>query len=182
MFFGMTPFTFVHVVLSLIGIGSGFVVAYGVLAAKRIDGWTGLFLASNIATSVTGFFFPFERFLSSHATGIIALVVLMVAIVARYRLHLKGRWRAAYVVSSVIALYLNVFVLIAQLFLKVPALRALSPNQSEPPFLLTQGVVLVLFVVLGIASVIRFGDEVACTQTTVVSSGAPGRELLQRNP
>ena len=106
----------------------------------------------------------------------------MVAIVARYRFHLKGRWRAAYVVSSVIALYLNVFVLIAQLYLKVPALRALSPNQSEPPFLLTQGVVLVLVVVLGIAAVIRFGDEAACTQTKVVSSGAPGRELLQRTP
>jgi hypothetical protein len=159
MFFGMTPFTFVHVVLSLLGIASGFVIVYGLLTAKRLEGWTGLFLASNVATSVTGFFLPSERFLPSHAIGIIALVVLTVAIIAWYGRHLVGRWRTAYVVSSVIALYLNVFILIAQLFLKVPVLNALAPTQSEPPFLLSQAVVLALFIVFGIAAVIRFGNE-----------------------
>ncbi len=181
MFFGMTPFTFVHVLLSLVGIGSGFVIAYGLLTAKRLDGWTALFLASNVATSVTGFFFPFERFLPSHAVGIIALVMLAIAIIARYGHHLAGRWRAAYVISSVVALYLNVFVLIAQLFLKVPALNALAPTQSESPFLLAQAVVLALFVVLAIAALIRFGSEPVGTAARLVSSNAPGLELMQRN-
>jgi hypothetical protein len=181
MFVGMTPFTFVHVLLSLVGIGSGFVVAYGLLTAKRLDGWTALFLASNVATSVTGFFFPFERFLPSHAIGIIALVVLAIAIIARYSRHLAGRWRAAYVISSVIALYLNVFVLIAQLFLKVPALNALAPTQSEPPFLLTQVVVLALFIVFAIAAVIRFGSEPLRMAAKVVLSTTPDLSLMQRN-
>jgi hypothetical protein len=140
-----------------------------------------LFLASNVATSVTGFFFPFERFLPSHAVGVIALVVLTVAIIARYRLRLAGRWRAAYVVSSVIALYLNVFVLIVQLFLKVPALNALAPTQSEPPFLLTQAVALTMFVVLGVAAVIRFGREPTHMATSTVSSSTLGVEVMQRS-
>jgi hypothetical protein len=105
---------------------------------------------------VTGFVLPFEHFMPSHAVGILSLVVLTAAIVARYALHLAGIWRRIYVVNAVIALYLNVFVLIAQLFQKVEALRALAPNQSEPPFLLTQLVVLVLFVGIGIAATIKF--------------------------
>src|SRR6266446_586266 len=99
MIFGMTPFTFVHVVLSLVGIGSGFVVVYGLFAAKRLDAWTAAFLASTVATSVTGFLFPFERFLPSHAVGLISLAVLAVAVLARYALHLAGAWRRVYVVS-----------------------------------------------------------------------------------
>ena len=156
MIFGMTPFTFVHVVLSLVGIGSGFVVVYGLLAEKRLDVWTTVFLASTVATSVTGFLFPFERFLPSHAVGALSLAVLAVAILARYALHFAGAWRRIYVVSAVIALYLNVFVLVAQLFQKVPALNALAPTQSEPPFLLTQLVLLAPFVVLAIAATIKF--------------------------
>ena len=156
MIFGMTPFIFVHVVLSLVGIGSGFVVVYGLVAAKRLDVWTTVFLASTVATSVTGFLFPFERFLPSHAVGALSLAVLAVAIAARYALHLAGAWRRIYVVSAVIALYLNVFVLVAQLFQKVPALNALAPTQSEPPFLLTQLVLLALFVVFAIAATIKF--------------------------
>ena len=156
MIFGITPFAFVHVVLSLVGIGSGFVVVYGLFAAKRLDVWTTVFLASTVATSVTGFLFPFERFLPSHAVGAVSLAVLAVAILARYALHLAGAWRRIYVVSAVIALYLNVFVLVAQLFQKVPALNALAPTQSEPPFLLTQLVLLALFIVLAIAATIKF--------------------------
>src|SRR5205807_522327 len=104
MIFGMTPFTFVHVVISLVGIGSGFVVVYGFLTAKRLDFWTGIFLATTVLTSVTGFVLPFEHFMPSHAVGILSLVVLTAAIVARYALHLAGIWRRIYVVSAVVAL------------------------------------------------------------------------------
>jgi hypothetical protein len=156
MILGTTTFTFVHVVLSLIGIFSGFVVVFGLLAAKRLDGWTALFLVTTVLTSVTGFLFPFHRFLPSHGVGIVSLIVLAIAILARYGRPHAGAWGRIYVVTAMIALYLNVFVLIVQAFQKVPALKAMAPTQSEPPFLLTQLVVLVLFVVLGIAAAIRF--------------------------
>jgi hypothetical protein len=146
MILGLTTFTFLHVVLSLIGIFSGFIVMFGLFAAKRRDGWTAIFLVSTVATSVTGFL------LKSHGVGIVSLVVLALAILARYAFQLAGGWRRTYVVSAMIALYLNVFVLIAQTFMKVPALKALAPTQSEPPFLFTQVVVMGLFVVLTIAA------------------------------
>ncbi len=155
----MDTFTLVHVVISLIGIFSGFVVVFGMLAAKRMDGWTALFLASTVATSVTGFLFPFHRFMASHAVGIISLVVLAVAILARYAKHLACAWRKTYVITAAMALYLNVFVLIVQAFMKVPALKAMAPTQSEPPFLVTQVVVMVLFVVLTIYAAIKFRGE-----------------------
>src|SRR3981189_365082 len=156
MIFGMTTFTFVHVVLSLIGIFSGLIVLFGLFAAKRLDGWTATFLVTTLATSVTGFLFPFHRFLPSHAVGIVSLVVLAVAILARYAFHLAGAWRRTYVVSAMIALYLNVFVLIAQAFQKVPPLKAMAPMQSEPPFLVTQLVDMVFFVVFPIVAARRF--------------------------
>jgi hypothetical protein len=151
MIFGMTTstFTFVHVVLSLMGIGSGCVIVCGLLAGKRLDGWTALFLASTVATSVTGFGFPFDHVLPSHIVGVMSLLVLAVAILARYALHLAGVWRRFYVVNVVIALYLNVFVLIVQLFLKVPSLKEMAP---------TQLVFLALFVVLALAAASRFRD------------------------
>jgi hypothetical protein len=124
----LTLFTAAHVVISLAGIESGLVVVYGLITGKRFDTWTVIFLASTVATRVTGFFFPFERFLPSHAVGIVSLVVLAVAILARYTRHLAGAWRLACVISAVIALYLNVFVLIAQLFLKIPALKEIAPT------------------------------------------------------
>ena len=159
MIFGMTTFTFVHVLLSLIGIFSGFVVVFGLLVAKRLDGWTTLFLASTVLTSVTGFLFPFHGFLPSHGVGILSLLALAIAIFARYGRHLAGLWRRTYVITAVIALYLNVFVLIVQLFQKVPALKAIAPTQSEAPFKVTQLVALVLFVVLGGSAAIRFRSE-----------------------
>jgi hypothetical protein len=159
MIFGMTILTFVHVVLSLVGILSGFVVLFGLLAAKRLDGWTALFLWTTIATSVTGFFFPFHHFLPSHGVGIISLVVLAVALLARYARRLAGAWRWIYVVTAMIALYLNVFVLIVQAFQKVPALNAMAPTQSEPPFVVTQVLALVLFIALTIFAAIRFRVE-----------------------
>ena len=157
----LAAYTLVHVLISLAGIFSGLVVLSGLLTSKRLDGWTTLFLATTVATSVTGFFFPFHGLTPALVVGIISLVVLAVAIYARYPRHLTGVWRKIYVVGAVVALYLNVFVLIVQSFLKVPALKALAPTQSEPPFKLTQLAVLMLFVVLGIIATIRYRDDVA---------------------
>jgi len=149
-------YTLIHVVISLVGIFSGFVVLSGLLAAKRLDGWTSLFLATTVLTSVTGFLFPVHRVLPSHIVGVISLAVLAVAIYARYSRHLAGAWRKTYVFTAVMALYLNVFVAIVQSFLKIPALNELAPTQTEPPFKVTQLIVLVIFVALAIAAAIRF--------------------------
>jgi hypothetical protein len=156
MIFSLATYTAIHVVLSLVGIGSGFVVMFGLFSGRRLDGWTLVFLASTVATSVTGFGFPVEHFLPSHGVGIVSLVVLTAAILARYAFHLAGNWRRIYVIGAVVALYLNVFVGIVQAFQKVPALKALAPTQSELPFLLTQLVVITLFVVLAIVAARRF--------------------------
>ena len=155
----METFTKVHVVISLIGIASGLIIVFGMLAAHRFDRWTALFLLSTLATSVTGFLFPFHGVTPGIVVGIISVVVLAIAIFARYPQHLRGSWRWIYVVYAVVALYLNVFVLIAQLFQKVSQLKALAPTQSEPPFVVTQLGVLVLFVLLGIVATIRFRVE-----------------------
>lgn len=128
MIFNLHTFTVVHVIISLIGIGSGFVVMVGMLAGPRLNGWTVLFLASTVATSVTGFFFPFHQFTPAIAVGIISLLVLAVAILARYVLHLAGAWRWIYVVTAMGALYLNVFVLIVQLFQKVPSTESVGSD------------------------------------------------------
>ncbi len=149
----MTTFTLIHVVLSLVGIVAGLVVAGGLVAGQRLDGWTGLFLVTTVATNATGFGFPFVTFLPSHAVAIISLVVLAVVIVARYVKHLSGIWRTVYGWGTVLALYLNVFVLVNQLFRRIPALVVAAPKQTEPPFVLTQLLVLALFVWLGRAAV-----------------------------
>ncbi|MGA8271946.1 MAG: hypothetical protein WB919_10350 [Candidatus Sulfotelmatobacter sp.] len=161
MILGMTTstFTLVHVLLSLVGIGSGFLVVYGLLRGKRFDGATAIFLATTVLTSVTGFLFPFTHLLPSHVLGIISLVALGIAILARYPLHMAHAWRSTYAVCAVLALYLNFFVLIAQIFMKVPAVHALAPTQKEPPFLITQLVVMVLFIVAGIFAVKNFRHE-----------------------
>ena len=132
---------------------------FGLIAAKRLDGLTALFLASTVATSLTGFLFPFHKLLPSHVVGIVSLVALGIAILARYARHLAGSWRWIYAVNVVIGLYLKVFVLVAQVFLKVPALKAMAPTQSEAPFVVAQVVVMALFVVLGILAVKRFQNR-----------------------
>jgi len=154
--FSLRTFTIVHVVLSVVGIGSGFIVLCGLLTRKRLERWTALFLASTVATSVTGFGFPFDHLLPSHVVGVISLLVLAVAIVARYALRLNGVWGRLYVITAMVALYLNVFVLVVQLFEKVPTLNALAPTQSEPPFVLAQLALLALFVAVSAIAVIRF--------------------------
>jgi hypothetical protein len=151
--------TLVHVAISLAGIGSGLVVLYGLLTARRLDRWTAFFLATTLATSVTGFFFPFVHFLPSHAVGLVSLVVLAATLFARYVRHLERAWRSIYVIGAVLALYLNVFVLVVQSFMKVPALKAMAPTQSEPPFQIAQLAVLALFVVLAVAATLRFRVE-----------------------
>ena len=155
----MYAFTLFHVVLSLIGIVAGLVVMVGFLQADPMNGWTLTFLVTTVLTSVTGFGFPFERLLPSHKVGIISLVVLAIAIYARYAGHMAGPWRWTYVVCATLALYFNVFVLIVQAFQKIAPLKALAPKQSEPPFLVTQLVVLLLFVVLTIVAVKKFHFE-----------------------
>jgi hypothetical protein len=161
MVWGMSfgTFTVVHVVISLAGIGSGFVVMAGFLTGKERHAWTALFLATTVATSVTGFGFPFDHLLPSHVVGVVSLVVLAVAIFARYSGDLEGARRWIYVVSSAAALYLNVFVGVVQAFHKVSALHALAPQQTEPPFLIVQIVVLALFVVLTVGAARRFRGE-----------------------
>jgi hypothetical protein len=161
MILGMSiaAFTIVHTAISLIGIVSGFVVVYGMLIGKRLDGWTALFLTTTVLTSVTGFLFPFDHLLPSHKVGVISLVVLAVALLARYSFHLLGGWRRSYVLTAVTALYLNVFVLVVQSFLKVPALHAMAPTQQDPPFLAAQLIVLGCFIWLAIAAVKGFRDD-----------------------
>jgi hypothetical protein len=158
MILGMSTstFTLLHVVVSLIGIAAGFVLLFGLLSSRRLDGWTALFLATTVLTSVTGFLFPFDQILPSHIVGIISLVVLAVAIVALYAYRLAGSWRWIYVAAAVLSLYLNVFVGVVQAFLKLPFLNALAPTQKEPPFLIAQALVLAIFVVLGILAVRAF--------------------------
>jgi hypothetical protein len=154
-----TTYTLLHVLISLAGIGSGLVVMFGLLAQKSLDGWTGLFLTTTALTSITGFGFPFHGLLPSHIVGIISLVVLAIAIPARYAFHLAGPWRWIYVIGSAIALWFNVFVLIVQSFQKVPALRELAPTQKEPPFVAAQVLALLIFATLAVFATVRFHPE-----------------------
>lgn len=151
MMLGMSLFTFtlLHVVISLIGIASGFVVVFGFISSKKLDGWNTLFLVTTVLTSVTGYMFPFEQLLPSHIVGAISLVVLAIALAALYQFQLAGRWRGVYVVTASIALYFNSFVGVVQAFQKIPALKALAPTQSEPPFLVAQLALLGVFILLG---------------------------------
>jgi len=157
----LSALTLIHVVISLIGIVSGLVVTFGLLRSQRMDGLTALFLVTTVATSVTGFLFPFHKLLPSHILGIISLALLAFAIAGRYAFLLAGAWRRIYSITAVLSLWLNVFVLIAQLFMKVPALKALAPTQKEPPFLIAQLVVLLVFVGLTMLAAKRFHVEPA---------------------
>jgi len=162
MILGMSTatFTMVHVIISLIGIASGFIVLFGLLNGNRSDGWTAVFLATTVLTSVTGFFFPTPRILPSQVVGVISLIALAVAIFALYRSHLAGAWRWVYVSCAVFALYLNVFVGVVQSFQKLAFLQPLAPTQSEAPFLVAQLVVMGLFILLGVLAVKRFHPEI----------------------
>ena len=163
MILGMSLSTFVtaHVIISLIGIVAGIIVMFGLLGSNRMPGLTAIFLLFTILTSATGFLIPpllTETLLPSHMIGILSLVLLAVACIALYGMKLSGAWRWIYVVTAMLSLYLNVFVLVIQSFLKVPALHALAPSvpPSEPPFAILQGIVLVFFVIMIIGAIRRF--------------------------
>jgi hypothetical protein len=155
----MDALTLVHVALSLAGILAGLVALFGLIGGKRMDGWTAAFLITTIATSVTGFFFPFHGITPGIVVGVLSVIVLAVAVVARYQRHMAGAWRKTYVITSALALYFNVFVLVVQLFQKVTALKELAPTQSEPPFAIAQVVVMAVFVALTILAVRNFRTE-----------------------
>jgi hypothetical protein len=155
---GLSYFTLIHVLISLVGITSGFGMLSGMLAGTLYPRWNTLFLATTTATTVTGFFFPFRGFTPAFATGIVSMLVLLAAIYALYGKQLSGPWRKVYAINAIVALYLNVFVLIVQLFQKMPVLRELAPTQSEPAFAITQGALLIAFVALGFATTSRFRE------------------------
>ena len=154
----LSAFTMLHVIISLIGIVSGLVVLFGLFGSRTMPGMTALFLLTTVLTSATGFLFPFDKLLPSHMVGILSLVLLAIACIALYGMKLAGAWRWIYMLTAMIALYLNVFVLVIQSFLKIGPLHALAPSvpPSEPPFAIVQGIVLVLFIVAIISAVRRF--------------------------
>lgn len=145
-------FTLVHVLISIIGIAAGYGALAGLLSGLVLPRWTAIFLITTVATSATGFFFPFRGFTPAYAVGAISLVVLGLAIYALYGRGLAGGWRKVYVITALVALYLNSFVLVAQFFQKIPALKALAPTQAEPPFAICQGALLVMFIWLGVVA------------------------------
>jgi hypothetical protein len=152
----LRTYTQIHVAISLIGIGSGLILVFGMLGGKLLRGWNALFLLTTILTSVTGFGFPVEHLLPSHIVGIISLVVLAIALVALYVFHLAGGWHRTYAICAVVALYFNVFVLVVQSFLKVPALHALAPEGKEPPFLIAQLIVMAILIGLGVGAAKKY--------------------------
>jgi hypothetical protein len=157
----LSMFVTVHVVISLIGIVAGIVVMFGLLNSNRMPGLTAIFLLFTILTNATGFLIPpllSETLLPSHMIGILSLVLLAIACIALYGMKLSGAWRTIYVLTAMISLYLNVFVLVIQSFLKVPGLHALAPSvpPSEPPFAVVQGIVLLFFIIVIIGAVRRF--------------------------
>lgn len=155
----LQTFTLIHVIISLLAIASGFVAIFGMIAGRRMSGWVGFFLLTTIATSVTGFGFPFTKVTPGIIVGVISLLLLTIAVVALYLRHLAGPWRWIYIVTAVAALWFNVFVLIVQSFQKIAFLSALAPTQSEPPFQIAQGVALVLLIALGVAAVRKFHPQ-----------------------
>jgi hypothetical protein len=149
-------FTQFHVGLSLIGILAGLIVLLGMLTSKLLNAVTALFFITTVLTSLTGFLYPFHGITPGIVIGILSMVLLVTAILARYAYHFAGAWRWIYVVCSIIALWFNVFIFIVQSFEKIPAIHALAPTQTESPFKIAQLVVLLTFIVLGIRAVKKF--------------------------
>jgi hypothetical protein len=158
MIIGMSvgAFTILHVIITLVAIGSGLIVVGGMFASNRLPVTTAFFLFTTLLTSVTGFLFPIHGFTPALGVGIVACVILAVALFALYKERLVGRWRWIYVITAAVSLYLNVFVLVVQSFVKVSALNALAPTQTEPPFAVTQAAVLAIFVLITLIAVIKF--------------------------
>ena len=158
MILGMSvgAFTILHVIITLVAIGSGLIVVGGMFASNRLPITAAFFLFTTALTSLTGFLFPIHGFTPALGVGIVACVTLAVALFALYKEHLVGAWRLIYVITAVLSLYLNVFVLVVQSFVKVSALNALAPTQTEPPFAVTQAAVLAIFILITLIAVIKF--------------------------
>jgi len=152
-------YTIIHTLISLAAVFTGLIVLFGMIGGKRLDGWTKWFLISAVLTTATGFFFPFHGVTPAIILGIISLPFLALTISARYAKHLAGSWRWIYVIGAVICLYFNLFVAVVQAFEKIPALHALAPTQTEPPFKLTQLIVLLVSALLAIIATIRFHPD-----------------------
>jgi len=156
MILGMPTLVFIHVLISLLGIASGFVILAGFLGDKRRDGANAFFLVTTILTSLSGFILPAHKILPSHILGALSVLALAIACLARYSKKMQGSWRKTYVITAMISFYFNVFVLVAQSFMKVPSLHALAPNGSEPPFAIAQSMALIAFAVLTVLAVKKF--------------------------
>jgi len=149
-------FTVLHVIISLIGIAAGVVVVHAMLRSESAGGWTAIFLAATVLTTLTGFLFPITVFTPALGVGIISTVTLAIALVALYVFHLAGPWRLAYIASALFAFYLNAFVAVVQAFQKIPWVHALAPTQTEPAFVAAQTLLLILFAVVGFLVARRF--------------------------
>ena len=156
MFFGVSTLQTFHVIISFIGIATGIVVVYGLVSSQRMSLLTLVFLVTTLVTTLTGFLFTISVFTPALGVGIISTFVMIAAFYARYAKGMAGRWRGIYVITAVLSLYLNTFVLIVQLFQKVPALNALAPTGSEPPFAVTQGILLLVCIIAGYRAHRRF--------------------------
>ena len=152
----IAAFTMLHVIISLIAIGTGFIVLFGLINSKLLSPWNVVFLVTTILTSLTGFAFPNDKVTPGIILGVLSMIVLAIAIAALYIFHLKGGWRRTYAITAMIALYFNVFVLIAQTFEHVPAFHALAPTGTETPFKVAQLLLLILFIVLITAAAKKF--------------------------
>jgi hypothetical protein len=157
----LSTYTVIHVAICFAAILTGLVVVFGMIGGKRLDGWTFWFLFMTALTNLTGFGFPFDHLLPSHFLGILSLAVMLVAIVARYAFGMQGAWRGLYVAGATAALWTNMFALVAQSFGKIPALTALAPTQSEPPFLISEVVMLAIFVALEFVAARKFHPQPA---------------------
>ncbi|MGH6813891.1 MAG: hypothetical protein ACREHE_17675 [Rhizomicrobium sp.] len=153
---GLSLFTASHIVISLVGIVAGFVAIQGMIAGRRTPRWTILFLAFTLATTLTGFLFPHHGVTPAITLGLISLAVAVPTLAARYAFDMRGAWRTVWVVGAVLLQYFNCFVLVAQLFAKVPALHALAPTGNEPPFAAAQGVLLLALLAACVLAVRRF--------------------------
>jgi hypothetical protein len=146
----------IHVALSLIEIPVGLMVIYALITNTNHGSWTALFLALAILTSLTGFPLAPFGFDPPRAIGVLTLLLAAGALIALYGFGAKGAWRWTFVITTTATLYLDVFIAVFQAFLKIPSLHALAPTQSEPPFLVAEGAVLLIFAVLGIWALVRF--------------------------
>ena len=156
MIFDVTTLVGFHTVVSLVALVAGVVVVFGMIGNATMPGMSALFLATAVITSATGFLFAVDRILPSHIFGVVSLLALAAAILGRYAFGFAGRWRLTYVLCVVLATYLDAFVAVVQTFQKVPAVNALAPTQSEPPFAIAQGALLVVFVILAVLVARRF--------------------------